>query len=146
MPEHSMKPRLFQVVASVVGIYHVVLGLAALVLPAGQMSSTVELILGFSPSITDQFVLIAKFTGVYVLAFGLVVLLVARDAEKYKLFITPVLLLFAIRLLNKVILFDDIGAQLDVPPARNVLAVAFVAIFFFGMLFTAPAKFYRVDG
>lgn len=139
------KRGIFRVLASVVGIYHLILGVAALVLPVGLMSSTVELVLGFSPSVDEQFVLVSKFTGVYVLAFGIVVLLVARDAERYALFITPVLLLFAIRLVNKVVFFNDIGAQLDVPPGRNVLAVAFVALFFFGMLFTAPPGFYRLD-
>ena len=138
-----MKERAFKVFASVVGIYHIILGVSALVLPEGMMSSMVQLFLGFNPSVTDEFVLVAKFTGVYVLAFGIVVLLIARDPVRHALFIGPVLLLFAIRLINKVILFDDIGAQLDVPTARNVLAVAFVAVFFFGLLLTAPPKFYR---
>lgn len=135
--------RVFVVLASIVGIYHVILGVAALVLPVGMMSSMVELFLGFSPSITDQFVLVSKFTGVYVLAFGVVVLLIARDPERYSLFITPVLLLFAIRLIDKLVFFNEIGAELDVPPVRNVLAVVFVAVFFFGLLLTAPPKFYQ---
>lgn len=135
--------RTFKILASIVGIYHIILGISALVLPVGVMSSMIELFLGFSPSITDQFTLVSKFTGVYVLAFGLVALLLAGDPEKHALFITPVLLLFAIRLVNKVVLFNEIGAELDVPTARNVLAVAFVAVFFAGLLWTAPRDFYR---
>lgn len=141
-----MRERTFKVLANVVGIYHVLLGVVALVLPAGAMSSTVRLFLGFVPSVTDQFVLVSRFTGVYVLAFGIVALLIARDPKRHALFITPVLLLFAIRLINKVIFFNEIGRELDVPAARNVLAVALVAVFFFGLLFTAPPKFYRTGG
>lgn len=144
MSETATKRKVFKALASIVGIYHIVLGLAALALPVSALASAIDLFLGFQPSMTDQFVLVSKFTGVYVLAFGLFVLLIARDPEKYRLFIAPVLLLFGIRLLNKLILFNEIGAQLAVPPARNVLAVAFVAIFFFGMLLSAPAKFYAI--
>ena len=139
-----MKERAFQAFASVVGVYHVILGVSALILSEGTMTSMVQLFLGFNPSVTDEFVLVSRFTGVYVLAFGFFVLLIAREPVRYALFITPVLALFGIRLVNKVILFDEIGAQLDVPTARNVLAVALVAVFFFGLLLTAPPKFYKL--
>ncbi len=138
-----MKIRTFKLFASVVGIYHIILGIAALVFPVATMGSTVKLFLGFSPTMTDQFVLVSKFTGVYVLAFGLMVSLIARDPEKYSVFITPVLVLFAIRLANKLIFFNQIGVELGVSTARNILAVVFVAVFFFGMLLTAPPRFWK---
>lgn len=139
-----MKQRAFKFFAIIVGLYHIILGVAALLLPQGVLSAMILLFLGFSPTVNEEFLLISKFTGVYVLAFGAFVLLIARDPERYALLITPVLLLFAVRLINKIVLFDEIGAALDVPTARNLLAVAFVAIFFFGMLFTAPRGFYKV--
>lgn len=133
-----MKMTLFKVFVGVAGLYHVLLGLSGLLMPIEMFADVSGLILGLRPQVDPQFHMAAKFAATYVLAFGVLLLVLFKDPVKYRLLAVPVLTLFGVRLINKLVFFGSISQAFDVPFARNLFAVAIVAVFFFGILLTLP--------
>ncbi|MEM6885847.1 MAG: hypothetical protein AAF571_12530, partial [Verrucomicrobiota bacterium] len=125
---------------AIVGIYHSLLGLAGLLLPTQMLSQVSKWILGVSPEVTPQFHMIAKFSAAYLLVFGLMALILCKDPVKYRVLAIPVLILFGIRLLNKLIFFTAIGSSFGISAGRNVFAVICVALLFGAILLTLPKK------
>jgi len=135
-----MKNRIFKILAGIVGVYHIMLGVSALVLPAELMTKVIGAALGVVPVIDEQFLITAKFAGVYVLVFGLFSLMLASNPLKHRSLVYPILTLFGIRFINKILLFGSIAAMYDISTTRNVISVLLVALFFFGLLLTMPKK------
>jgi hypothetical protein len=133
-----MKTTLFKAFTGIAGLYHILLGLCGLLLPIETFASVSELILGLRPEVDPQFQLAAKFASTYILAFGILLLVLFKDPIRYRILAIPVLTLFGVRLINKLVFFGTIGEYFDVPVARNAFAVACVALFFFGILLTLP--------
>ncbi len=135
-----MKLMLFKTLTGIAGLYHIVLGFSALLLPIETFANISKLILGLQPEVDLQFQLATKFASAYVLTFGVLLLILFKEPIKYRVLAIPVLLLFGIRLINKLVYFGTVGQSFDVSAPRNIVAVAFVAIFFFGILLTLPKR------
>ncbi|TVP77231.1 MAG: hypothetical protein EA353_10740 [Puniceicoccaceae bacterium] len=135
-----MKIKLFKVFVGIAGVYHVLLGLSALLLPMESFANVSGLILGLRPEVDPSFQMAAKFAASYVIAFGIVLLILFKDPIKYRILVIPVLALFGVRLINKLVFFGTISETFDVPFARSLFAVACIAVFFFGILLTLPKK------
>lgn len=133
-----MRTTIFKTLVGIAGVYHLVLGFSGLFLPMDMFMEVSERVLGVRPEANDQFHLTVKFASTYLLAFGAMLLILFKDPLKYRILLIPVLLLFGVRLINKLILFGAVGSSFEVPAARNLLAVAMVAVFFFGILFYRP--------
>ena len=138
--EEKMRTKLFKILTAVAGIYHIILGVATLVFPATLMQKTIGTIMGISPIIDDQFLLVAKFAGVYALAFGAILLILTHNPNKYKILTYPVLGVFGIRLINKLVFMGTISSLYNVSMGRSLYAIISIAVFFFGILLTAPWK------
>lgn len=133
-----MKMTLFKAFAGVAGLYHILLGLCGLLMPLEMFANVSQLVLGLRPEVDPQFQMAAKFASTYVLVFGVMLLILFKDPLKYRVLAVPVLTLFGVRLLNKLVFFGAIGESFEVPFGRNVFAVVCVAVFFFGILLTLP--------
>ncbi|MBP9749175.1 MAG: hypothetical protein KBD21_00320 [Candidatus Pacebacteria bacterium] len=134
-----MKNNIFKLLAGVVGIYHVILGVSALVLPTDVMTKVVSTILGVVPVADEQFLLIAKYTGAYVFIFGILALLLASNPHKHRSLIYPILFLFGIRMIDRVLFFGSIAA-ISTSTAQIWFGTISIAFFFFGLLLTIPKK------
>lgn len=135
-----MKITLFKIFTGIAGLYHLVLGLAGLVLPAHAFSKISSIILGMTPKIDAQLQLVIKFSATYVLVFGVMLTLLAINPVKNRILTIPALTLFGIRLINKIVFFSAIGAAFEIPFARNLFAVASLFFFFTAILLTIPPK------
>ncbi|NJK92630.1 MAG: hypothetical protein HC904_12860 [Blastochloris sp.] len=135
-----MKNTLFKLAAGIVGIYHTLLGLAGLLLPIEMFLRLSSLVLGVSPEAGPQFEMIAKFTSAYLLAFGVVALLLCWKPERNKVLVVPVLILLGTRLINKIVFFGFIGETFAVSTPRGLFAVASLAILFLVIALTIPKE------
>lgn len=135
-----MKITIFRSFTGVIGVYHVLLGLAALLLPTQTFINISGWILGLRPQADAQFQLIASFSAAYIISFGIMMLLLTANPVKFRILAIPALTLFGIRFINKVVLFNTIGDQFNVSPGRNIFATACIAVLFFGILFTLPKE------
>lgn len=135
-----MKIQFFRLITGIAAIYHTLLGLAGLLLPIKAFTELSGYVLGVSPDLNAQFELIVKFSSAYVLAFGIMLLLLAWNPVKNRTLIVPALVLFGVRLVNKIVFFGLIGTSFKLDPARNIFGILIISFFFCAILFTMPKE------
>lgn len=135
-----MKTTLFKIFTGIAGTYHILLGLSGLFLSHDLFEKVVSLILGINSEMDTTLQFAAKFASVYVLAFGITLLILMKNPVKYRMLALPVLTLFGLRLINKLIYFEGLSDTFNISFAQNIFAVVSIAILFFGILFTLPKK------
>lgn len=109
-------------------IYHVALGLCAN-LPPAQVQSVASLVFGLHlPDNPALFQLIKPF-GVYVVVFGVMMGVAAWNPVKNRALITIGVILFALRLLQRLLNLDAVEQGFGVTPGRNTATIATVAAF-----------------
>ncbi|MGB0743086.1 MAG: hypothetical protein ACPGSB_01045 [Opitutales bacterium] len=131
---------LFKLFTGVAGVYHVMLGLSGLVLPHELFARVAAIVLGIQSEMDTTFRLVAKFASVYVLVFGICILIFMMNPQKYRVIAIPVLALFGIRLINKIVYFGSITESFSISTGQGIFAISSLAVLFFGILFTLPKK------
>ncbi len=140
-----MKNKALKLLAAIAGLYHVLLGAAALILPTDTSVKVIDAVLGLTPVVNEQFSLIVKYTGAYVLVFGLLLLIFAYNPIKYRILALPILVLFGVRLLNRILLFNAVSSLYEMSVARGIFSTTAIALFFFGILITMPRSKAQAD-
>jgi len=111
-----------------ISIYHVVLGLCAN-LPPPQVQGIASALLGLHlPENPALFQLLKPF-GVYVMTFGVAMGVAAWNPVKNRALITVGVVLFALRLIQRLIDLDGVQQNLGVTSGRNWATIATVAAF-----------------
>ena len=136
--KQNIKERIFKIVTGIVGVYNVALGGLVLILPVEKVVSVVEAMKGYSLEVTSQLPLILKFTSAYLLAFGIMMLLLSRNAQKYRVFALPALVLFGTSFLNNIWLFDEIAPHRS--GSITGVTLTLILFFFLSILFTMPKR------
>jgi hypothetical protein len=131
-----MKERIFKIVTGIVGAYHLALGVVGLTLPVETIAEVVKAVFGFVLKITPQLPVILKFSSVYLIAFGGMMLLLFSNPQKYRLFALPALALFGIRFVINIVYFDVISP--DRTDFASFRSLGLLAFFFLAILFTMP--------
>jgi hypothetical protein len=123
-----MKTSHFRFLMVIAGVYHVFLAVVGLFLPAEVVVKILKISLGVVLNQDHQFDLVVRFSSAYLLAFGSMLLLLARDPIKHRVLAIPALILFGARIINRVILFN---ALLDagMTQSRNVTGIILLLIF-----------------
>ena len=134
-----MKDQIFKISVAIVGFYHFALGVVGLVCPVETVTRIAAITFGLSLDVTPQLPLILKFTSVYLLVFGIMVIVFSIDGIKYRIFAIPVLSLFVIRLINRLVFFNELISA-GVSPTRNLIGIGFILIFFLVILLTLPKE------
>ena len=132
-----MKERIFKIVTGIVGVYNVVLGALALILPVENVVSVVKAMKGYSLEVTAQLPLILKFTSAYLLAFGGMMLLLSSNPQKYRLFALPALAVFGTRFAINILFLDSIAPD-RTGQSINGLSLGLLLFFFLSILLTMP--------
>jgi hypothetical protein len=134
-----MKTKFFRIISGVAGIYHVVLAGVGLILPIETTAKVVSLAFGVVFEINSHIELLLKFTSTYMLAFGIMLLILSSDPIKYRNLAIPTLTLFGIRLINRV-LFFSLLLSAGMSETRNIIGTTLILFFFVALLLTMPKK------
>ena len=78
--------------------------------------------------------MILKFSSVYLLAFGGMMLLLCSNPQKYRIFALPALALFGVRFVINIVFFDVISPD----RTGSFVSLGLLAFFFLAILFTMP--------
>ncbi len=125
-----MKEILFRLTAGIAALYHLALGGALLVLPAEALNGMAKLFLGVAIEFDAKFSMIGKFASAYILAFGVMLALLCWKPVQLRVLVVPVLVLFGIRLANKMVLMTSIEGAFGVDRGRSLFALASLALIF----------------
>jgi hypothetical protein len=126
-----------RLLAGFMGIYHLLMGLFGIV--SGQMAARVGQILwGAHVTVDAQFSYLAKFLAAYVIAFGLMLLFVAKDPVRYGSLVYVAALLGAIRIAERAIFADELQAAFSIGISRTIWTVVVVAALNLGLILLKP--------
>ncbi|MFK5923702.1 MAG: hypothetical protein QM496_16105 [Verrucomicrobiota bacterium] len=134
-----MRIRLFKVATVIAGGYHTLLGLAGLLFPLDVIVKVVAMVFGIVLEVGSQLSLILKFTSVYLLVFGVMLLVLSSNPVRYRGLAIPALILFGTRFVNRLVLFAALTAA-GMPVIRNVVGTAQILILFLVIAFCLPKK------
>ena len=135
-----VKTILFRLTAGIAGVYHLLLGAAFLVLPAEKLSGTAKGFLGVGIEFDAKLAMVGKFASAYILAFGVMLMLLCWKPVKLRALVIPVLLLFGVRLVNKLVFLTSIEGTFGVDRGRSLFAIASLALIFAVMAWARPAS------
>jgi hypothetical protein len=133
-----MKTMVFRITTGLAGVYHLALGAAMWLLPAGVLEETVRLFLGTSVGIDPPMAMVAKFSSSYVLSFGIMLILLCLNPVRLRLLAIPALALFGIRAMNKLVLLGPIEEAFEVSRGRSLFSIVSLALIFGLIAFTLP--------
>ena len=134
-----MKTRLFRVTTALAAVYHFLLGMALLVLPAGAVGQVTRMFLGIELEFDAQLSLIGKFASSYILAFGIMLGLLCWSPVRLRALVVPALVLFGLRLVNKLVFLTTIEEAFGVARGRSLFALCSLAVIFGVMAWARPA-------
>ena len=126
-----------RVLAGFMGVYHVLMGLFGMI--SGEMAARVgQLMWGAHVTVDAQFSYLTKFLAAYVIAFGLMLLFVARDPVRYGSLVYVAALLGAIRIAERLIFANELQAAFAIGMSRTIGTIVIVAILNLGLIFLKP--------
>src|SRR4051812_20414808 len=104
----------FRAIAWFASIYHIILGLVALFGSSEMVISLAEKVYGITITIDhDLFITFARFAATYMIAFGLMMGLVARRPYEYRNFAWVGIALFLLRIFDRVVFSSVINSVLN---------------------------------
>jgi len=126
-----------RILAAFMGVYHVLMGLFGIV--SGQMAARVgQVMWGAHVTVDAQFSYLVKFLAAYVIAFGLMLLFVAKDPVRYGSLVYVAALLGAIRIAERLIFADELQAAFSIGTSRTIGTVVVVAALNLGLILLKP--------
>jgi hypothetical protein len=124
--------RLLTAVLVVISIYHVLVG-ALPFLPSHFAAWIVKSVFGMTVLVSDQLHYVAKLMGIYMIVFGVFAGIAARDPARHRDVIDVGMLLYALRLINRLVFASQVRTAFEVPPVWMWIEVALL-LFFGGAL------------
>ncbi len=131
---------LFRILTGIAAVYHLLLAIAGLLFPPATLARVIELVMGVAPALDGDMLLAIKFASAYVLAFGIGLALLSWKPVHYRPLLPCVLVLFGVRLINRIVVFSTLAEQYEVSFARNAFGVVALLVLFTGILLTSGKK------
>ena len=129
----------FKALAGFMGVYHLLIGILGLV--SGEMAARVgAAVYGAHVEVTPQFSYMAKYLGAYVIAFGVMMLLLASDPVKYRKLVYVAVLLAVVRILSRLIFASELQAAFGIGMNRSLMTIAAVAVLNIGLVLLMPKQ------
>jgi hypothetical protein len=119
-----------QIVLGMICLYHLFLGVC------GFLSQDVavwlaDLAFGIKLEVTPQLSYIVKLLGIYAILFGLMTAIAARAPERHPTLLNLIILLYVLRVVNKLVFSSLFAQAFGVHPARTWIDIAM--LFGFGL-------------
>jgi hypothetical protein len=125
--------------AGFMGVYHIFMGLAGIV--SGQTAATGARILwNATVTVDPQFTYLAKFLGAYVIAFGVMMLAIAKDPVRYGPLVYVAALLGAIRIVERLVFASDLQQAFGIGLDRTIATAIIVAALNVGLILLKPRE------
>jgi hypothetical protein len=128
-----------RILAGFMGVYHLLMGLFGII--SGEMAARVGQILwGAHVTVDAQFSYLAKFLAAYVIAFGLMMLFIAKDPVRYGALVWVAALLGALRIFERLVFAGELQSAFSIGMNRTILTVIVVAALNLGLIVLRPKE------
>lgn len=134
----NKKTMWFKVLSWWVGIYHTILGLVGLLASSDAVANVASKTYHLSIPSTVQFVVTARFASAYMLALGIMAMMMARRPKEYGVFIWPIVIMIIFRIYTRLAHAGDIMAAFGGSTSNNLITVAIITLIGIGLLSLRP--------
>ncbi len=121
-----------------VGLYHVVFGLMTF-LSRDLAVQIAKDFFGMTIVANDQIIYLAKLLGIYAFIFGIVMFVAARKPDVYRAFIWVGVVLYAVRIVNRIV-FSDLVRNAFLVSSFAFWMEIILLTFFGGLLYILRPK------
>jgi hypothetical protein len=128
-----------KVVLAVAALYHVILGVAANVIPPGPLADTIiAMSFGAAFEINAITQHIIRLLGAFMIFVGIAVFFAFREPYRYRGIIYCLMTLFGIRIFQRAVFSGDLTQNFAIAPDRIVMQVVFFVILIGILLYLIP--------
>jgi hypothetical protein len=130
-----------KVLAGFMGIYHILMGLLGIV--SGSTAAWGAHVLWHANVVVDaQFSYLAKFLGAYVVAFGVMMLFIAKDPVRYGSLVYAAIVVAALRIAERLIFAGELKSAFGIGMDRTIVTIIVVGALNLGLLLLKPRESY----
>jgi hypothetical protein len=136
---HMNKHTAIRALAGFMGVYHLLMGLMGIW--SGETAARAAQILWQAHVTVDpQFSYLAKFLGAYVIAFGVMLLAIAKDPVRYGPLVYVAALLGAIRIAERLIFAAELKQAFGIGFDRTIVTAIIVLALNGGLILLKPRE------
>ena len=128
-----------KLLAGFMGIYHILMGILGII--SGSTAAWGAHVLWHANVVVDpQFSYLAKFLGAYVVAFGVMMLFIAKDPVRYGSLVYAALVVAALRIAERIIFAAELKSAFGIGMERTIVTIIIVGALNLGLLLFKPRE------
>jgi len=130
-----------RLLAGFMGVYHILMGILGIV--SGATAAWGAHVLWHANVVVDpQFSYLAKFLGAYVVAFGVMMLFIAKDPIRYGALVYAAIVVAVLRIAERLIFAGELKSAFGIGMDRTIITVIVVVALNLGLLLLKPRESY----
>jgi hypothetical protein len=130
-----------KLLAGFMGIYHILMGILGIV--SGSTAAWGAHVLWHANVVVDpQFSYLAKFLGAYVVAFGVMMLFIAKDPVRYGSLVYAAIVVAVLRIAERLIFAAELKSTFGIGMDRTIITIIVVGALNLGLLLLKPRESY----
>jgi len=130
-----------RLLAGFMGVYHILMGILGIV--SGATAAWGAHVLWHANVVVDpQFSYLAKFLGAYVVAFGVMMLFIAKDPIRYGALVYAAIVVAVLRIAERLIFAGELKSAFGIGMDRTIITVVVVVALNLGLLLLKPRESY----
>ena len=127
--------------AGFMGIYHILMGCLG-IFSGGAAAWGARVLWHATVTIDPQFTYLAKFLGAYVVAFGVMLLFIAKDPVRYAALVYPAVVVAVLRIAERLIFASELKLAFGIGMERTIGTIIIVGVLNLGLLLLKPREPY----
>jgi hypothetical protein len=130
-----------KILAGFMGLYHILMGILGIV--SGSWAAWgAHALWHANVTVDPQFTYLAKFLGAYVVAFGIMMLFIAKDPVRYGSLVYPAVVVAILRIGERLVFADQLKAAFGVGMKRTIATIIVVGALNLALLVLKPRETY----
>src|SRR5215469_7876808 len=128
-----------KLLAGFMGIYHILMGLLGVA--SGSLAAWgAHTLWHANVTVDPQFTYLAKFLGAYVIAFGIMMLFIAKDPVRYGALVYPAVLVAVLRIAERLVFAGELKSAFGIGMDRTIGTIIVVALLDGALLMLKPRE------
>jgi len=128
-----------KILAGFMGVYHILMGVLGIA--SGSLAAWgAHALWHASVTVDPQFTYLAKFLGAYVVAFGIMMLLIAKDPVRYGALVYPAVAVAIIRIGERLVFAGELKAAFGIGMDRTIGTIIVVGGLNLALLLLKPRE------
>ena len=130
-----------KLLAGFMGIYHILMGILGIV-SASTAAWGAHVLWHANVVVDPQFSYLAKFLGAYVVAFGVMMLFIAKDPVRYRSLVYVAIVVAVLRIAERLIFAGELKSTFGIGMDRTIITIIVVGALNLGLLLLKPRESY----